>query len=158
MKIRFRTVDDIADDLEAMQRRVAIRAAEIFRERGGALGRAVDDWLKAEKETIWQPALEVHRKADGFVVEAALAGVNPSQLDVRVTPNELLLSADLHHGHREQEGEPIVCEFAKGPLFRAYRFPEPVDPARVSAEFQNGLLRVTAPLAHPATKVEIHAA
>ncbi len=158
MKIRFCTVDSIADDLDAMQRRVAIRAAEIFRERGAAIGRAVDDWLKAERETIWRPALEVHRKTDGFVVEAAIAGVNPAQLDVRVTASELLLSADLHHGHREQEGEPIVCEFAKGPLFRAYRFPEPVDPGRVTAECRDGLLRVTAPLAHHATKVEIHAA
>lgn len=155
MKIRFRTVDSIADDLEAIQRRIAIRAAEIFRERGSALGRAVDDWLRAEQETVWRPALEVHRKKDAFIIEAAVAGVNPAQLDVRVTPEELLMSADLHHAHREQEGEAILCEFANGPLFRAYRFPEPVDPAGVSAECQNGLLRVTAPVAQPATKVQV---
>ena len=158
MKIRFRTVESIADDLEAMQKRIAIRAMEIFRGRGAALGRAVEDWLKAEKETVWRPALEVHRTDDAFVVEAALAGVPSSQLDVRVTPNELLLAAELHHSHHEQEGDAIVCEFANGPLFRSYRFPEPIDVGRVSAEYRDGLLRVTAPRARAATRIQVHAA
>ncbi len=42
-------------------------------------------------------------------------------------------------------------------MFRSYKFPEPVDPERVSAEYRNGLLRVRAPLAQPATKVSIPA-
>jgi HSP20 family protein len=158
MKIRFRTSDSVLDEIEAMQRRIADRAQKIFRERGGALGHAIDDWLKAERETLWRPALEVRRTKDAFVVEAAAAGLDPKQFDVRVTPTELLLAADVHHSDREQDGETVLCEFVNGPLFRNYRFPEPIDPSRVVAEYRNGLLRVTAPLAHPATKVEIQAA
>jgi HSP20 family protein len=114
--------------------------------------------MKAERETIWRPALEVRRSKDAFVVEAAIAGIEPKQLDLQVTPTELVLGARVHHSDREQEGEVVLCEFANGPLFRSYKFPEPVDPARVSAQFRNGMLRVTAPLAQPATKVEIQAA
>ncbi|MBI3046697.1 MAG: Hsp20 family protein [Acidobacteria bacterium] len=158
MKLRFQTVDSLLDDIEATERRIAARATEIFRERGGRLGHAFDDWLRAERETIWRPAIEVRRTTDAFVVEAAVAGVDPKQFEVRVTPTELLLAADLHHADREQEGDVVLCEFVNGPLFRTYRFPEPIDPARVSAEYHNGILRVTAPLAHPATKVEIRAA
>jgi HSP20 family molecular chaperone IbpA len=40
----------------------------------------------------------------------------------------------------------------------SFEFPEPVDPARVSAEHPNGMLCVTAPLAQPATKVEVQVA
>ena len=158
MKVRFRTVDSVLDDIQATQRRIAARAGQIVRERGGRLGHALDDWLKAERETIWRPALEVRRTRDAFVVEAALAGVDPKQFDVRVTPTELLLAADVHHSDRAQEGEVVLCEFVNGPLFRTYQLSEPIDPARVSAEYRNGILRVTAPLAHPATKVEILAA
>jgi HSP20 family protein len=158
MKIRFRQVDSVLDEIEAMQRRIAGRAVEIFRERGGAIGQALEDWLKAERETIWRPALEVVRAKDAFVVEAAVAGVDPKQLEVRVTATELLLSAELHHSDGEQEGDVVLCEFINGPLFRTYRFPEPVDPSRVSAEYRNGMLRVTAPLTHPPTKVKVEAA
>lgn len=158
MKVRFRTVDSVLDEIGTTQRRIAARAAEIFRERGGALGRALDDWLKAEREIIWRPALEVRRTPDAFVIEAAIAGLDPKQVDVRVTPTELLLAAEVHHSDREQEGDVVLCEFVNGPLFRSFKFPEPVDPTRVSAEYRNGMLRVTAPLAHPAAKVEVQAA
>lgn len=158
MKVRFRTVDSVLDEIEAMQHRVAERAQKIFRERGGSFGHAIDDWLKAERETVWRPALEVRRTKDALVIEAAVAGLDPKQFDVRVTPTELLLAANVRHSDREQDGEVVLCEFVNGPLFRSYKLPEPIDPSRVSAEYRNGLLRVVAPLAHPATKVEIQAA
>ena len=158
MKVRCRTVDSVLAEVEGMQRHIAQRAQEIFRARGSAVGSALEDWMKAERETIWRPALEVRRTQDAFVVEAAVAGVDPKRLDVQVTTTELLLGAHVHHSDREQEGEVVLCEFANGPLFRSYTFPEPVDPARVSAEYRNGMLRVTAPLAQPPTKVEIQTA
>ena len=157
MKIHFRSVDSVLDDVEAIQRRIAERAQKIFHERGGALGHAVEDWLKAERETIWRPALEVRRTKEAILVEAAVAGIDPKRFDVRVTPTELVLAADVHHSDRDQEGEVVLCEFVNGPLFRSYRFPEPIDPGRVSAEYRNGLLRINAPLANPATKVKIDA-
>jgi HSP20 family protein len=158
MRVKCRTVDSVLAELEGVQRHIAQRAQEIFRARGGAIGNAVEDWIRAERETIWRPALEVRRTKDAFVVEAAVAGMDPKQLDVQVTPTELVLGAPVHHSDREQEGEVVLCEFANGPLFRSYKFPEPVDPARVSAQFRNGMLHVTAPLAQPATKVEVQAA
>jgi HSP20 family molecular chaperone IbpA len=158
MKVRCRTVGSVLAEVEGVQRHIAQRALEISRARGGAVGHPVEDWIKAERETIWRPALEVRRTRDAFVVEAAIAGIDPKQLDVQVTPTELVLGAPVHHSDREQEGEVVLCEFANGPLFRSYKFPDPVDPARVSAQCRNGMLRVTAPLAQPTTKVEVQAA
>jgi HSP20 family molecular chaperone IbpA len=158
MKVSCRTVESLLADVERVQRHIAQRAQEIFRARGDGVGSALEDWMTAERETIWRPALEVRRTTEAFVVEAAVAGVDPKQFDVQVTPMELLLSAHVHHSDREQEGEVVLCEFANGPLFRSYTFPEPVAPTRVSAEYRNGILRVTAPLAQPPTKVEIQTA
>ena len=158
MKIRLQAVETVLDEVEAARRRVAERAAEIFRHRRGAIGDAIDDWLAAERETVWRPALEVVRTQDSFVVRVAAAGIDPKQFDVRVTPTELLVTADVHHSDREQAGDVILCEFANGPLFRNFKFPEPVDPSRVTAEYRNGLLCVTAPLASPQIRVSINAA
>ena len=79
MKVRCRTVDSLVDDVQRIQRRIAVRAQEVFRARSGALGDALDDWMKAERATIWRPALEVRKTDDAFVVEAAVAGVDPKQ-------------------------------------------------------------------------------
>lgn len=158
MKIKLHVVDTILEDVDEIRRRVSERAAEIFRERRGAIGQAVDDWLQAERETVWRPALEVVRTKDAFVVTVAAAGLESRQIDVRVTPTELLVAADVHHVDRKQDGEVVLCEFASGPLFRSYTFAEPVDPARVTAEYRNGLLVVTAHLAKPSTRISVRAA
>ena len=157
MKIKLHVVDTILEDVEEIRRRVSQRAVEIFRERRGAIGQAVDDWLQAERETVWRAALEVLRTKDAFVVRVATAGLESRQLDVRVTPTELLVAADVHHADHKQDGEVVLCEFASGPLFRSYRFPEPVDPARVTAEYRTGLLLVTAPLAKRSRRVAVRA-
>src|SRR5689334_687069 len=156
MKIKPRIVDSLAEQVGAIQGRIATRAHDLWVTRGASLGRALDDWLHAERETVWRPAVEVRRIDGAFLVEAALAGVEPSQLDVQASSNELLLAAPLHHGHTAPAGEVLTCEFASGPLFRSVRFPEPVDPRRVKAEIRNGLLRVTAPVAER-TQVEMTA-
>jgi HSP20 family protein len=154
MKLKPRIVDSVAGQVEAIQRRIAGRAHEIWATRGASLGSALEDWLLAERETVWRPAVEVRRVNGAFLVEAALAGVEPAQLEVQASSNELLLAAPLHHGHRTPDGEVLTCEFANGPLFRTVCFSEPVDPKRVKAELRNGLLRVTAPVAGRA-RVEI---
>jgi HSP20 family protein len=154
MRLKTRIVETIAGQVEGVQERIASRAREIWATRGAPLGSALEDWLLAERETVWRPAVEVRRADGAFLVEAALAGVEASQLDVQASSHELLLAAPLHHGHPAPAGEVLTCEFANGPLFRTVRFPEPVDPKKVKAELRNGLLRVTAPLAGRA-KVEV---
>ena len=67
------------------------------------------------------------------------------------------MAAEVHHSDRDKPGDVMVCEFANGPLFRNYAFPEPVEPSRVTAEYRNGLLCLTAPLAIPPTRVSVHA-
>lgn len=158
MQVKLRTVDTIFDEVEAMRQRIAARAVEVFKQRSGAIGHALEDWLQAEHETVWRPAMEVRRTKDAFVIRVAAAGLDPKLIDVRVTPTDLLLAADVHHDDPRQDGEALLCEFASGPLFRDYAFPEPVDTARVTAEYRNGMLQVTAPLAHPATRVTVEAA
>ena len=95
------------------------------------------------------PAIEVRRTDGAFVVAAAVAGVEASELDVQASSTELLITAPLRHTHpsTESDSDVLTCEFANGPLFRSLRFPAPVDPKRVKAEIRNGLLRVTAPFA-----------
>jgi HSP20 family protein len=156
MKIRLEKRDSLLDAIDTMQRRIAERALELFHSRGGEMGRALDDWVSAERETVWRPPVEVVEKDGEFLVEAALAGINPKELDVQVTPGAVLIQGNGAHRHRPGE---IVhsCEFRPGRLFRAVEFPRRVDPDQVRADYQNGLLRVWARAANEpeARKVEL---
>lgn len=158
--LKTRTTETFIDEIEQIQKRITARAHEIFRERGAALGAALNDWLAAERQTVWKPAIEICQKDNQFVVEAALAGVDPEQLDIQVTRDTLLIKADVAHTHPEAKGVVHACEFQPGQLFRAIQLPAPIDPDTVKAEYRDGLLRVTAAIAaaRQAKKVDIQAA
>jgi HSP20 family molecular chaperone IbpA len=122
MKIRCRIVDDVLAEVEGVHRHIAQRAQEIFRARGGAFGHALEDWMKAERETIWRPALEVRRTKDALVIEAAVAGIEPKQFDVQVTPTELVLGADAPFGSRTRRRGGAL-RVRERPLVSSTNFP-----------------------------------
>ena len=146
MKIRIQKAASLVARVDAVQRQIAERAYELFNLRGCALGRAVDDWLAAEREHVWKPPIELVEKDGEFLVEAAVAGVPPKDLEVQVTPHGVLIQGNGVHQHRP--GETVYsCEFRAGRLFRTVEFPRRVDVDKVRADYQNGLLRLWAPAA-----------
>jgi HSP20 family protein len=68
-------------------------------------------------------------------------------LQVEVTPEELLVKGETRHEHKEEKGTVHTCELETGSLFRSVRFPKPIDPEKVKAEFKNGLLTLKASIA-----------
>src|SRR6266516_664569 len=149
----------IFDEIEGMQDRIMRRAYEIFSENGGIFGRDIDYWLQAEQELVWKPAVELTEKDNEFLLEVAAPGVNSKDLNIEVTAADILIKADVHHEHKDKKGEVYVCEFAHGNIFRSIHLPKKIDPEKVRAEFKNGMLTLTAPVATEARakKVAIEA-
>lgn len=145
--IRPRKVESILEEVEKMRSQVMQRAYDLFTNRGAVDGLDLQDWFDAEEELSWKPAVEFAEKGDVFVVQAALPGVEPKDLNVQVTAEDLLIKADVRHLHEEKAGTIHLCEFHAGKLFRRIHFPRNIDPGKVKAEYANGLLRVVAAVA-----------
>jgi HSP20 family protein len=158
--VAIRKSKSVFDEIDRMNDRIMRRAYDIFTSNGGQFGKDIDDWMQAERELVWRPTVELTEKDDTFYLEVAAPGVDPKELDVEVTPDDILIRADVHHEHKEKKGEVHVCEFAHGNLFRSIHLPKKVDPDKVKAEFKNGLLTLNAPVAEEARakKVTIEAA
>ena len=158
--VPIRKSKSIFDEVERMRDRIMRRAYDIFTSNGGFFGKDIDDWLHAERELVWKPAIELSEKDDQFRLELAAPGVDPKNIDIEVTPEDILIRADVHHEHRKEEGDVHACEFAHGNLFRSIHLPRKIDPEKVKAEFKNGLLTLNAPIAEEARakKVAIEAA
>jgi HSP20 family protein len=145
-----RRTDTILEELERLRQAVSQRAFDMFQARG-SWGDALTDWLTAEHQLVWRPAVALREKNGQFEVLAALSGVDAKDLDVRITPDDLLIQADTRHGHTEAKGTVHFCEFEEGRLFRSVHFPEKVDPESARAEYRNGMLRLTAAIAKKAS-------
>jgi HSP20 family protein len=111
------------------------------------LRRDFEDWLSAKEDMTWRPAIELTERDNRFLLRAAVAGVDPKNIEIFVAPDIMLIKADLHRDR--SEGEVVHrCEFGYGKLSRSIRFPRAINPANVRAEIKDGLLTIKAPIAN----------
>jgi HSP20 family protein len=137
----------LLDRIREVQDRITRRAFEVFHENGGEEGRDLDHWLTAEREVLWKPSFELSERDGVLSIRADVAGMEPGDLEVTVTPDRLVLTGETRHEHSETKGQVHYSEFSSGSLYREIAFPRPVDPSAVKAALRNGLLEITAPAA-----------
>jgi HSP20 family protein len=145
--VAIRKKDTIWEDMEQMRDRVMRRAYDLFLGEGCRIGKDMEDWFKAERELLWKPAIELTEKDNEFKLKIAVPGVDPKDLDVEVTPEDLLVKAETRREEKEEKGQFHASELETGNLFRAVHFPKKIDPEKIKAEFKNGILTITAAIA-----------
>ncbi|HSH22103.1 MAG TPA: Hsp20/alpha crystallin family protein [Candidatus Caenarcaniphilales bacterium] len=91
--------------------------------------------------------LDVYTTADALVVEAALPGVNPDDVDVSVLGDTLTISASSRQEQQANEGGYSYREIRRGSMSRTLTLPSGVNAEAASASFENGLLRLSIPRA-----------
>jgi len=104
------------------------------------------------------PAAEVHETPDSYRVVVELPGVAKDAIDVKATDRNLVISAERRSPEAEQsETQPnlLVSEFRYGTWSRSFRFPQPIERDQLVANYQGGLLSITAPKANTVTSVQV---
>jgi len=87
------------------------------------------------------------RYALPWLIRDALPGVNAKDIAVNMTPQDVVITATSEHKHTEDKGQIHRCEFAAGQVFRLLAFPKTVDVTKATAEYQDGMLNITVPIA-----------
>jgi HSP20 family protein len=99
--------------------------------------------------------LDVYSTNDSLVVEAALPGVKPENVDISVLGDTLTLTATTDEKRSSDEGGYHVQEVRRGRLSRTVTLPSGVKADAASATFENGLLRLSIPKAEQARPRQI---
>ena len=103
--------------------------------------------------STWAPDVNVFRYEDRFEVCADLAGVSRDEIELTVHGNALVIQGQRRRPIPECPcgGEPcrltLAMEIATGPFHRRIALPLPIDPEKVTARQDNGLLWISIPLA-----------
>lgn len=132
---------EIARRFDAIRR----RAFSLFEKRGCELGRDVEDWLKAERELMGWPAAELAEKDGAYQMQITLPGFEAKDIEVTATPSEILVHAATKEEKKEEKGNVLWTEFGSNDVCRRFGVPNPIDVDKVTANLENGVLRVNAP-------------
>lgn len=100
-----------------------------------------------EKEELWAPVVEAKRADGNFVVTAELPGMKKEEVKVQVTEDTLTLEGERKQEKEEKSEEYYRSERSYGHFYRAIPLPEGADADKATAEFSDGLLRISIPCA-----------
>ena len=120
-------------------------------------------WPSMQEEQTFaadfSPAVEsfIDTNNKKFHCEVLLAGVDPKDVNIQVQGNTLTISGERSSSRETREADFLHREITYGSFTRTIMLPEGVDKDKLSAEYRNGTLEITAPIATNALprKVEI---
>lgn len=117
-------------------------------------------WRRAPGEDMaWAPAIEMYEKNNHFVVKAELPGVKKEDVDISITGDTLTIKGERKTSKEVKDEDYYRCESHYGSFSRSITLPAAVDPKKIEASYENGVLEVQLPKARESvpTKVEIKA-
>jgi HSP20 family protein len=104
--------------------------------------------------TGWSPALDLYESGDHFVAVIELPGMRKEVIDISLHDGTLTISGERkresNNGETAQRTERYIGTFR-----RSISLPRRVDPSKVSATYQDGILKVILPKAEEAKPKQI---
>lgn len=91
----------------------------------------------------WTPHVDIFEDKDRIVIEAELAGMKPEDVNISIENNVLTLQGERRFEKKEDEKNFHRVERSYGTFTRSFTLPPTVSSENTSAEFENGVLRLT---------------
>lgn len=98
--------------------------------------------LRPSAVGAWMPAMDVYETEDKLVAKVELPGIDPGDVEVSVEDGTLTISGRREFSSEVKEESYHRIERRYGAFSRAITLPPTVDPDRVEARFDKGVLTV----------------
>jgi HSP20 family protein len=112
------------------------------------LSRAMDQAFAngTSQSATWVPSLDAVETEHAYVVSIDLPGLAAENVDIEFDRHTLTVRGMRERPAANKEGTRVFFEErAWGSFERSLRFPQYVEPAKITAEFANGILTITVP-------------
>ncbi len=122
--------------------------------------RLFDDWTTAatrspRMENQFVPACEVEEGSDHYLLTLELAGVKKDDIKLEVIDNQIVISGERRQENQKKVNGHAYSERRFGKFQRSFALPAGVNPEKVEANYQDGILQVMVPKADSAKPRQI---
>jgi HSP20 family protein len=95
------------------------------------------------------PNMDLSEKADAYHVTMDLPGMDKSGISVEVKDNVLTVKAERKQEFTKKDGGKVLMqERSSGFMSRALMLAKPVNASKVTADYKDGVLKITLPKEH----------
>jgi HSP20 family protein len=95
------------------------------------------------------PAMDVYEEGGALVVKAEVPGLAKEEIDVRVEGDVLTISGKKAKEEKVERKDYYRFERSEGVFSRTVRLPAEVEPEKMTAKLEKGVLEIRAPKADP---------
>ena len=93
----------------------------------------------------WAPAVDIFETENELVMSAEIPGVDEKDIEIKIEDNTLSLKGERKFEKETKEENYHRIERSYGSFYRAFTLPNSIDPEKIQAEHENGILRITMP-------------
>ena len=104
----------------------------------------------------WVPVADVVERADAYVIELELPGLDRQEITVQAQGGELVVRGQRGPSAGGRPESFHRLERRHGPFSRSFRFPLGIDVSAIAAELNEGVLRLTVPKPHSSPARRVH--
>ena len=143
---------DLFEDLRAAQDEV-LRMA---RGRGWRPGQQHDG---GAGHAAWAPAVDISERKDAYLVAVELPGVEAGEVEITVEDGLLTIQGERRFAHDSAEEKVHRAERCYGAFRRSITLPSHIEPDKIEASAQDGMLQNLVPKAPDvqAKRIQVHA-
>jgi len=133
--------------MNALTRWNQLKELETLRHGLGSLfSRAPTQWPEGQQEQIavpeWAPLVDISEDEKEYLIKAELAEVKKEDVKVTALEGTLTITGERKFEKEEKGKKYHRVERAYGSFVRNFTLPDDASPAKVSAEFKDGVLTV----------------
>ncbi len=115
---------------------------------------ADDEWISDEYEE-GQLSIDVYQTAKAIIVKSTIAGVKPEDIDISINNDMLTIRGKRQMDKKISEENYLYRECYWGSFSRSIILPVEVEPEKIDASLENGVLTVTLPKAKVSKQISI---
>ena len=97
------------------------------------------------EEAEGELAVDVYQTPSAFIIESTIAGVNPEDIDISLSPESITIKGKREKEEKIKTGDYIHQECYWGRFSRTIILPQEIDPDKAQANIKNGVLKVSLP-------------
>jgi HSP20 family protein len=121
---------------------IARRAYELFEASGYTTGHAHEDWIRAQSEILLKVPVDITATETELIVRADVPGFGEKDLEVRVAPRSLCITGKRQEAAEQKDGNTVYSERLSTEIFRVLDLPSEINPDKVKATVNDGLLEI----------------
>lgn len=126
-----------------------------------AMGRLFEESYVAPtagNRTLASVETDIHESQEGYLIEAAVPGLKPQDLEITLHDNVLTLSGEFHASAQPEGVKTHRTERRYGQFTRSFSLPSALRGDGVTANLDNGVLLINVPKAEEARPRKINVA